>query len=368
MKIVFICGSLEPGKDGVGDYTRRLASELIKQNHEVSVIALNDSFISANNSSSQFFENIKIDTLRLASTLNVKSREILAKNWIQKKDPEFLSLQFVPFSYHPKGIPFGLTKLLLTIGAERKWHIMFHEIWLGMNIESSTKHKIIGKIQQGIIKTIFKKLQPKIVHTHSQLYKCLLENIGISASILPLYSNIPVCELNNEKNMNDAIQFVVFGGIAPSSNFEQFAIEVANLSKKQNKNICLTFVGRNGPHQKQWVEIWKKLNLEYNILGELSPKEISYTLKTMNIAITTTPYALIEKSGAAAAMACHNIPVISISNSWSTNMPYKINTTSGFFEYKKGQLGMFISNSSNIKINSFSAQEVAQKMVLELVQ
>jgi hypothetical protein len=24
IKILFICGSLEPGKDGVGDYTRRL--------------------------------------------------------------------------------------------------------------------------------------------------------------------------------------------------------------------------------------------------------------------------------------------------------------------------------------------------------
>ena len=29
MKIVFICGCLEPGKDGVGDYTRRLSAELI---------------------------------------------------------------------------------------------------------------------------------------------------------------------------------------------------------------------------------------------------------------------------------------------------------------------------------------------------
>jgi Trk K+ transport system NAD-binding subunit len=42
MKIAFICGSLEPGRDGVGDYTRRLAGELVKQQHEVLVIAFND--------------------------------------------------------------------------------------------------------------------------------------------------------------------------------------------------------------------------------------------------------------------------------------------------------------------------------------
>lgn len=27
MTILFLCGSLEPGRDGVGDYTRRLAGD-----------------------------------------------------------------------------------------------------------------------------------------------------------------------------------------------------------------------------------------------------------------------------------------------------------------------------------------------------
>ena len=30
MNLLFICGSLEPGKDGVGDYIRRLSSELLQ--------------------------------------------------------------------------------------------------------------------------------------------------------------------------------------------------------------------------------------------------------------------------------------------------------------------------------------------------
>ena len=41
MKLIFICGSLEPGRDGVGDYTRRLAGELIRQGHQIAIIALN---------------------------------------------------------------------------------------------------------------------------------------------------------------------------------------------------------------------------------------------------------------------------------------------------------------------------------------
>jgi hypothetical protein len=45
MKIFLLCGSLEHGKDGVGDYTRRLAGELIRQGHNTAIISLNDRFI-----------------------------------------------------------------------------------------------------------------------------------------------------------------------------------------------------------------------------------------------------------------------------------------------------------------------------------
>ena len=42
MKIIFLTGSLEKGRTGVGDYTRLLASECKRLGHEVQTIALND--------------------------------------------------------------------------------------------------------------------------------------------------------------------------------------------------------------------------------------------------------------------------------------------------------------------------------------
>ena len=42
MKLLFLCSSLEPGRDGVGDYTRRLAGECLRQGHEVRLLSLND--------------------------------------------------------------------------------------------------------------------------------------------------------------------------------------------------------------------------------------------------------------------------------------------------------------------------------------
>ena len=47
MKIVFICGSAQPGKDGVGDYVRLLALSLLKMGHQAAIVAYNDKFVSA---------------------------------------------------------------------------------------------------------------------------------------------------------------------------------------------------------------------------------------------------------------------------------------------------------------------------------
>lgn len=60
MKFLFICGSLEPGKNGVGDYTRRLAGECIRMGHDAMILALDeriwieDAVISSSDSSQKW--------------------------------------------------------------------------------------------------------------------------------------------------------------------------------------------------------------------------------------------------------------------------------------------------------------------------
>src|SRR5947209_6737741 len=109
MKIVFICGSLEPGKDGVGDYTRRLGATLISKGYELSIIALYDRFISSLEETTQKSDNYEIMVLRLPFSMQDRERYELARDYINKKDPVWLSLQFVIFSFHPKGLPLYLS-------------------------------------------------------------------------------------------------------------------------------------------------------------------------------------------------------------------------------------------------------------------
>lgn len=113
MKLVFLCGSLELGCDGVGDYVRRLAEELFKQGHEIGAVALNDPSIKEDFTEIQRTDEFHFSILRISSGWPAEKRFAKAKTWIDAFDPEWLSLQFVIFSYHPKGLPFGLSGMLL---------------------------------------------------------------------------------------------------------------------------------------------------------------------------------------------------------------------------------------------------------------
>src|SRR6266496_1424946 len=183
MKIVFLCGCLEPGRDGVGDYTRRLASEVIRQGHKAAIVSLNDHFIEEELISTQHSEKIELPVLRLPSVMSNIKRLECAKKFINAFDPHWLSVQYVPYSFHLKGLPFGLNNLLDNIKQDKHLHIMFHELWVGD--DDSLKLKVYSLLQKLIIKQIKKKLNPDLVHTHLPNYYFKLKNLKFEVKPLP---------------------------------------------------------------------------------------------------------------------------------------------------------------------------------------
>src|SRR3974390_3291412 len=100
MKIAFLCSSLEPGRDGVGDYTRRLAGELIRQGHPCILTGLNDALISDAVTGSQEVEQTQVPALRLPDSMPWLERARRAREWLCGFGPDWYSLQFVPFGFH----------------------------------------------------------------------------------------------------------------------------------------------------------------------------------------------------------------------------------------------------------------------------
>ncbi|WAC39054.1 hypothetical protein [Pedobacter sp. SL55] len=187
-KILFICGSLGNGNDGVGDYTLTLAKQLDKMGHNISIIALNDKYLSQNN---YIKENIAdINILRIHHTLHISAKKSLIKSFLTLHNPRFISLQFVPFAFQNKGLPINLLFLLNSF-EDLKWHIMFHELWAGMEINDSYRLKILGYLQKKIIHYLIFKLQPFAIHTSNTLYIHQLKKVTkLYVSKLPLFGNI----------------------------------------------------------------------------------------------------------------------------------------------------------------------------------
>ncbi len=366
VRIIFISGSLEPGCDGVGDYTRQLAGELIKRGHEAELIALNDKYIDTTIESIQEVCSIKVPVLRIAYNLPDKLRIAKAKNKIDTFNPLWISLQFVPFSYQSKGLPFNLSRQLYSIGKGRKWHIMFHELWVGMENTASLKYVCWGMLQKQAIKLLLKKLNPHVVHTQTKLYQLKLNKLGKDAKYLPLFSNIPVVSLpqntlvsrlNLTKEANVNLSLIVFGSIHNGAPIIEFSKEASIYSKCKGINLILKIIGRCGKEQDEWIKAWQQVGLPVEVLGELPAETISILLSQSSFGIATTPIELLEKSGSFAAMRAHGLPVISLSKAWKSKEQQGFNAPSGVVEYKFGNFEACIignSPSSNTTVTAVS--------------
>lgn len=370
MRILFICGSLEPGRDGVGDYTRRLAGELTRQGQKVTLLAINDDFLTETLIGAQEDNGTSLEVIRIATSLASHKRFEQAKEWIEDFKPEWISLQYVPFSFHRKGLPLSLSSKLSKIGKGVRWHIMFHELWVGMESDSSFKFVIWGWVQKHLIKSFTGNLNPSLIHTQTLLYQTLLEKLGFNPRYLPLFGNIPVVnsEFQDKRadniliGFNSCFSLVLFGTIHPGVPVQSFAEEAAAFSKKNKVEIKLVIVGRTGSEQGKWASIWEAAGLKVELMGEQTPERISEILSSSLAGISTTPLALLEKSGSVAAMREHGLSVLCVRPYWAVKGISNFSPLSGIIEYRIGNFENCFKKIKPISVQS-TLQEIGRKLV-----
>lgn len=372
MRLLFICGCLEPGKDGVGDYVRQLAITMVKKGMDVSAISLFDSYQNAVSEESQSFEKGSFTVLRIPQTFQFWKRIELAKSTIDKFNPDWLSLQYVPYSFHPKGLPINLVFILKRIGANRNWHIMFHELWIGMEKNSAKSQYIIGQLQRLLVRALIYIIRPLIIHTQTKLYLEQLHRIGSKAHYLQLFSNIPnvfsdkEILVEKEKHRSKQVRLVVFGNIHHSAPIEQFADDVVSYSKITKIQVNLAIVGRCGEQQEHWKDVWNSRGLKLELLGEQSAENISKIFSTATAGITTTPLILVEKSGTVAAMRSHALPVICVSRTWQPRKISNIASSPTVIEYQPGNFMSCIKEFKRNSLDYSSVEKVTDKFLNNL--
>lgn len=324
MKILFICGNIEPSKDGVGDYTRRLCGEVISGGHQAEIISLFDSHVSSFKNEIQVTDKIEVDVYRIPLNNSFDSRKKMIQSVLDNGSFDWISLQFVPYSFNKKGIPNKLTKLLASLKGSFKWHFMFHELWLGLETQSSKKNKFIGMIQLSIIKKLVDKIKPEVIHTQSQVHLHYLNKNRIPTRILPLFGNIPVVISEHiHKNMDEFV--LLFFGTIHKGAMTSLKNFISDLEKLKNeKAFKIVLIGRNGSALIEFIDILKECKIEYDVLGELNEYQISEKLLLADYGVSTTPYIISEKSGTVAAMKEHNLNVLCVSKDWDMADDVKI--------------------------------------------
>ncbi|WP_348799912.1 glycosyltransferase [Flavobacterium adhaerens] len=352
MKILFLCGSLEPGFDGVGDYTRRLAGELIRQNHQAKIIALNDNSKIIVTEEEQEIEGTSVPVMRIPNNTPTTQRLNTVKQSLVVYNPDWISLQFVPYSFNAKGLPFWLPSFLKKLKGKHKWHIMFHELWLGIDIESSFKHKCIGKFQQLIIEKVIHNTNTNLVNTQNKLYQYFLNEHQINSEVLPICGNIPFTAVKKENI--DCTQFVLFGAIHYGAPFDDFIEDLNNISNQLVKPIKFIFIGKNGSELENYITILTKYNIGYQVLGIQSEEVISEVLVNSDFGISTTPYFQSEKSGVYAAYREHQVNTICVSRQWTpTQGQYRIPQ---IIRYEKNNLNIIQKNVEVFDLQSMTKQ------------
>ena len=322
MTIVFLCGSAHPGHDGVGDYTRRLAAELNAQGHTASILSSHDRGVTSITAQQQPEAGGLVQVTRIPFTMDAERRMEAIASGLEQRGAEWVSLQFVPFSFHPKGLPVTFLHHLSATVAPYRLQIMFHELWQGMDAEASFKSKLAGRLQRGMIRVALRSLQPALVATQATPYRALLGRMVPGVIQLPLVSNIPpIAEVERFNGSSDPIRMVFFAAIYPQHCILRFVAQLSDWIDETGKRVEFHFVGRNGDAKAAIVEIIKGARragaMKVVAHGEGDPAFISRILNDCHLGLTTFPYALTEKSGSVAAYRAHGLPTLCLSANWT---------------------------------------------------
>ncbi|MEM8549298.1 MAG: hypothetical protein AAGF10_00760 [Verrucomicrobiota bacterium] len=304
VKIAFLCGCLEPGRDGVGDCTLMLAQACQDAGHDTRCFALRDPYAKDG------------DAGRFGDVLeNYDESASLAKA-LQDYAPEWISLQLVLYALEPRGLPLGLPRLLSQFCGSWRWQIMFHEIWIGCKVGTPLKERAIGKLQKHIIKRAVQAIDAEVVHTHALPYRTLLQQAGIPAQTLPLFGSIPIAEkvkpVLPDGLADNVLLGGVFGTLHPEWPPEPLLTELRAAAKEAQRPVALIHFGGIGPGKALWQALMQHSDehLSLHQLGLLELDAASALMQRLDFAVASSPRALIEKSGSAANLLDHGVPVI----------------------------------------------------------
>ncbi|WP_372367641.1 glycosyltransferase family 4 protein [Candidatus Uabimicrobium sp. HlEnr_7] len=305
MHILIICKNFPPIHCGVGDYTYNLAQEFAKNSQiKVSVITCG-----------QIEKCVRLKNVEvhcIPENWNSKSVKTIVTK-INEIKPTYILLQYVPYLYDPRGVPFYICKLLWLLRS-KKVAIFFHEV----AIEISKKPKVlIVSLLQRFIAYVLCYLSRYIIVSNECVEKFLKNK---ETKLIHIGSNIPQCtksksdlrKIHSNVVGKCDILFAMFGNI----RYNYMLLPVLKQLHQQNISWKLILIGsyKNARAQHFYNEIYRlNLNDHIHTTGYVDVNDAAEYLAMSDIFLIWEPAdkGIFLHSGALCAAFANSLVIVS---------------------------------------------------------
>jgi len=338
MKIAIICSCADPGRDGVGDYSVRLAAALATDGHQTLVIAERDFAVTGSQPLNGQRDGISV--LRLPGASSSEQRARVLADTLESFSPDWVILQFVCWGLADRGVLDPPLSALLTALSGRRVAIYCHELWLGLERGASLRHRWWGRSQRASILRFLAQLRPALVMTSNAAYRSVLERFGWKTRIVPLFSNIPLRREGGAafrallgeraRPRNDTVMAAVFGSVYPEWRPQAALRWISKEARQRNRRALLVMAGRPSARGEALVQqLARELSESLTLvtLGEVTPEVASGLFQEADIGLPSSDWILLDKSGVAAAMTAHGLPMLVVRNGVSFRDVPDLNVT-----------------------------------------
>lgn len=245
--------------------------------------------------------------------------------------PEWIGLHFVCYAWARHGIlRRGDIEKLKSLCAESRVAVYLHELWIGEATAEPLKNRIIGLRQKRGVTRLLRTLAPAKIFTSTPIYQAMLAAEGFAAALLPLPGNIPLPSAENVQTAKTWLDqraihpgtnislAAVFGTIHPEWQPIEALRDWTKACRTRNQKPVLLTIGRHGPAGDACLA---KLHTAVSGLrivstGEQPPETVAGMLACCDLGLATSPWALMGKSGSAAAFIEAGLPVVVTRNDW----------------------------------------------------
>lgn len=326
-RLTFLSAGFAPESDSQGEHLLKLAGEFSRRGVRCSVLAVKSR-------TTQHPEAIDLPTgfgsmkvVRLPAAMPGRERLRQAAATLADLAPDWISMHFVCYGFNRKGVVFSERHWLPRLLRAYRVHLLAHELWVGHPAYDTLRNRFWRTLQKPCILSLLRRINPRVLDVTNPYWAELLEAEGIHAGILPLFSPLPVGEASAEAWLWPVLReagvpidtatrdrYWIFGMIgAPPQWWPIDALlkELVRIGTVHGRKIVVASIGRERPLDHQGERLRRLFpEIAFVMLGEKPGETISQFMNSIDFGLNQTPHYLIGKSGIAACMTEHGVPVI----------------------------------------------------------